>query len=163
MNDSSSFVLRAGMAPYVVVFVVFGILVGLVLAPGFQGRPMALTSGQTILLQGWPATCVIALFPVAFASVFFAGLRAYRVEVREDRLLYRTLVGGTKSIAFAEIAHARFRIGRRTRRGEPFVRLELDPEPGSRAPSLRINLKVLSRADMNKLLARVNAVHPLED
>jgi hypothetical protein len=162
-DPSAPVVMRAGAATYVVFAIVFGLLLALVLAPAIQGKPMLLRSGSKVLLEGWPATCVIAGFPVGMAAVFFTWIRAFRIEAREDRLSYTTLFTGTRSITLSEIAHARYCIGGRRNRGDPFVRLELEPRPGSGAPFLKINLKVLRRPDVVRLLERVRAYCPVED
>jgi hypothetical protein len=155
--------MRAAASAYVVFGAIFGLLLALVLAPAFRGRPLDLRAGSRVLLEGWPATCVVAGIPAALGAAFFAWLRAFRLEVREDRLEYRTLFGGSKSIPLSEIAAARYCIGGRRRATEPFVRLELDARPGSLAPALRINLKVFGARDVGRLLARVNAACPIVD
>jgi len=154
--------MRAAASAYVVFGAIFGLLLVLVLLPALRGRPMTLNSGGRVLLEGWPATCVIAGVPAAFGLYVLAWLRAFRLEVREDRLAYTTLLGGTKSMRFAEMAAARFCIGGRRRWNDPFVRLELDPQPGSTAPALRINLKVFRARDVGRLLAQVRQACPIE-
>lgn len=154
--------MRAAASGYVVFAAIFGLLIGLVLLPSLRGRPMTLNSGGRVLLEGWPATCVVAGVPAAFGLNFLAWLRAFRLEVREDRLEYATLLGGTKTMRFSEIAAARFRIGGRRRWNDPFVRLELDPRSGSPAAELRVNLKVFGARDVGRLLARVREACPIE-
>lgn len=153
--------MRAAGSAYLVFGAIFGLLLALVLLPGLRGRPMTLNSGGRVLLEGWPATLVIAGVPAAFGAFFFAWLRAFRLEVREDRLVYTTLLGGTKSMPFSDIAAARYCIGERRRSSVPTVRLEIDPRPGSLAPALQINLKVFGARDVGRLLARVSASCPV--
>jgi hypothetical protein len=159
---SQPFTMRASTGGYVVFGAIFGLLLVLVLLPSFRGRPMTLNSGGRVLLEGWPATLVIAGFPTAFGLYFFAWLRAIRLEVREDRLEYTTLLRGTRMLPLSEIAAARYRIGGRRRRNDPYIRLELDPRPGSLAQALTINLKVFAARDVGRLLARVGRFAPIE-
>ncbi len=154
--------MRAATSSYVVFGAIFGLLLALVLLPSLRGRPLTLNSGGRVLLDGWPATLVIAGVPTAFGLYFFAWLRAFRLDVREDRLEYATLLGGTKSMRFSEIAAARYCVGGRRRRNDPYIRLELDPRPGSLASALVINLKVFVARDVGRLLARVSSFAPIE-
>lgn len=156
-DPSAPLVMRAGPAMYVVCAVVFGLLLGLVFLPAAQSRPLLLRSGQKILLEGWPAACAIAVLPVGVAAVFFAWTRAFRVEIREDRLSYTTLFTGTRSIALSDIESARYCVGRRRRRNDPLVRLEIEPRAGSGASSLTINIKFLRHRDVVRLLERLHA------
>jgi hypothetical protein len=155
-DPSAPLVMRAGPGMYVVCAVVFGLLLGLVFSPLLQGRPILLRSGQKILLEGWPAACAIAVLPVGLAAVFIAWTRAFRVEIREGRLSYTTLFTGTRSIALSDIQSARYCVGRRRRRNDPIVRLEIAPRPGSGAPSVTINIKFLRRRDVVRLLERLH-------
>jgi hypothetical protein len=160
---SRPFTMRAAASSYVVFGAIFGLLLALVLAPALRGRPLTLNSGGRVLLEGWPATLAISGVPAAFGLYFFTWLRAFRLEVREDRLEYTALLRGTVSMPFSEIAAARYCIGGRRRRGDPYVRLELDPRPGSLARPLRINLKVFGARDVGRLLRRVNEACPFVD
>jgi len=90
----------------------------------------------------------IVLVPLLATALLFSWISAFKIEVVNDVLTYRTLFGGRRSIALSLIKTAETDIGSFAALG-PFYRLMLYPSDGSRP--IAINMKVFSRQDLHRV------------
>ncbi len=103
----------------------------------------------------WPAVLLCATTGV-FLSVW---LLSFRLEVQDDQITYRSLLGGRRSLAWHEVATARIEGGAASLADawKPTFRLIIQPKPGVAAPPLTINLKVFTRSQIRQLLDVLSA------
>jgi hypothetical protein len=111
---------------------------------GVIGLPFVVFGLDALRTESWSAA---ALF---FAPVVLgvAWLWSFQLAIVDDVLTYRTLFGGTRSIALPDIQVAKtaFTIARRG----PFARLALQPKDKTHDP-LVINMKVFCSKDLQTL------------
>ena len=95
----------------------------------------------------------VLAFACALPALAFAWAAAFKVEVRDQVLTYRTLFGGTRVIPLEEIKRARARQSYKKgdNRLQPPFRLEIEPIATSTTPKFAINTKVFSSYDLKKL------------
>lgn len=98
----------------------------------------------------WPSTIGVCL--VAGVWVFI-WIKAYKIEIEDGELRYRTLFGGTKKVLLSRIKSAKIEAGYKQYqdRFRPSIRLaiKLKDAPGV---AFDINLKVFSRAGIKQLV-----------
>ena len=88
---------------------------------------------------------------VGLPTVFIVWVYAFRIDVSNDILQYRTLFRGTRSIDLSSIARARTAITPRAPLG-PFYRLTIYPSSDAGAKPIVINMKVFSTKDIDRLI-----------
>src|SRR5262249_551536 len=91
-----------------------------------------------------PAMWVPVGICVAFAAVIFVWLARFALEIDAKQIKYSSLLGGTKVVAFDELAAAELRIGY-SRWSEPptapMIRLVLFRRGEPNQPAIAVNLK----------------------
>ena len=133
---------RACAATYIV-FSVIGatpLLINILFAVR-AGRAKALTVGPGLQ---------ILLTAIGFLLLLLIWVHAFKLQVRDGLLFYRTLFGGTRTIPLDEIASADIKFGPDAPFG-PFYRLTVHPSPGANRHPIVINMKVFSKKDLNTL------------
>ncbi len=142
----------AGVTPLVVrparaTYVVFGVLSALPIVVGIAPKAV----GRPMLLE----PLVIGLF-VAFASLVW--VRAFRIELTPREFRYRSLFGGARSFAYADIASARIQMGVRDRGDafRPHYRLVVAPRTIGKRPIV-VNLKVFPLEPLREVCAALGA------
>jgi len=88
---------------------------------------------------------------VALPTVLLVWVSAFRIEVSNGVLQYRTLFRGTRSIALSSIADARTAITPQAPLG-PFFRLTICASSDAGAKPIVINMKVFSMKDIDRLI-----------
>lgn len=94
--------------------------------------------------------------------VAFLGLvwvRSFRIELTARDFRYRSLFGGSRSIAFDAIASARIQVGGRDakNRWKPHYRLVITPRDAAGARPIVVNLKVFAFEPLKRVCAAVDA------
>jgi hypothetical protein len=95
---------------------------------------------------GWTGAAVILGFP----AFLIGWVCAFRLEISNGVLFYRTLLRGTRSIALSAIGRADTAIAPEAPFG-PFFRLTIYPSGGDTKPIV-INMKVFSMHDIDRLI-----------
>jgi hypothetical protein len=90
------------------------------------------------------------IITISMFAIFLAWLRAFRLEVRNGVLIYRSLFNGTRSIAISDIRGADTKVGASSSLG-PFIQLVITPVQECAGKPIIINMKVFSRKDITKL------------
>ena len=96
-------------------------------------------------------TGIDALSILGFPTVLIIWVYAFRLEVSNGVLKYRTLFRGTRSIALSAIASASPAITPRAPLG-PFFRLTIYPSRDVHTKPIVINMKVFSIKDLDQLI-----------
>jgi hypothetical protein len=96
-------------------------------------------------------TLVDVLTLLGFPTTLIVWVYAFRLEISNGVLSYRTLFRGTRSIALSSIASARTAITPQAPLG-PFFRLTIYPSRDARTRPIVINMKVFSIEDVNRLI-----------
>ncbi|HEY3376031.1 MAG TPA: hypothetical protein VGL77_00930 [Armatimonadota bacterium] len=130
------FTLRAGVSTHLV----YGFLLGWCLPLCYI---LARTNHQAI----WELGVVFALDCVAF----LLGIRACTVRLDDEAISYRTFVGGTQRIRFADVESASIQRSRSWT--DPTYALQIIPCPATGKRPLRINLRVFGVKDLQRFLA----------
>ncbi|MBI5365216.1 MAG: hypothetical protein HZA53_18705 [Planctomycetes bacterium] len=96
---------------------------------------------------------------VVVAFVGLVWVRSFRIELTARELRYRSLFGGSRSIAFDAIANARIQVGARGAedRWKPHYRLVITPRDGTSARPIVVNLKVFAFEPLKRVCAAVDA------
>ncbi len=100
----------------------------------------------------WPGV-VACLFIMA---AIFWWLNAFKIQVSEKDVSYRSLFQGTVSLAFSEIKEAKTDVTFSKVFGPP-IRLVLTPKPNIAKPPIIVNIKVFCRSDVAQLLKNLEA------
>lgn len=136
------------LRPARAIYVVFGVLSTmpfiLGLLPQVLGRPVVLE--------------LIAIGAVvAFLSLVW--IRSFRIELTADEFRYRSLFGGSRSVAYADIDRAEIEIGVRTPgdRFRPRYRLVVVPRATVASRPILVNLKVFPFEPLRQVCAVVGA------
>jgi hypothetical protein len=94
--------------------------------------------------NAWPLLTVVGL---TFAFVFY-WVRSFEISISGNTLSYRSFLGRTRMLRLNEIEKAEIRIDADTR---PVWKLILWTEPTSQKEAIVINMKVFSKADLNRV------------
>lgn len=74
----------------------------------------------------------------------------FRISIRRNTLSYRSLFGGTKTLGWNEIERSEIKVNT-TKAFAPVWQLALWPEPITQKKPIVINMKVFSKADLNRV------------
>jgi hypothetical protein len=96
----------------------------------------------------WPVDVLLVL--CGLFVLLLTWIATFKLELDSGMLLYRTLFGGTKGIALADIRKAKIEIGTKDSFG-PMFRLEIFRHERAAKPIV-VNMKVFSLKDLNYLL-----------
>lgn len=96
---------------------------------------------------GFPAASLIA---IAIFVAFLVWLKAFRLQVKDGILSYRSLFNGTRSMAVNDICGVETKLGISQPSG-PFVQLIIKALPQRGEKPIVVNLKVFSRKDISNL------------
>lgn len=94
----------------------------------------------------WPVVVVCAC-PLIY---FLLWLGSFRITILESTLSYRTLFGGTLAVPLNEIEKAEIKVNA-AGKGCPVWQLILWPMPTTQKKPIIINMKVFSKADLNRV------------
>jgi hypothetical protein len=107
------------------------------------------------IYDGIPANVVVALAMLLFFAVW---LSRYRIILSAEKISYRSLFGGTRTIRIVDIGHAFVRNGISAKRQSKLSlgTIVIEPVEGANCPQMLINPKPFSRGGLRKLLNFLN-------
>lgn len=135
---SEPLVIRASVSTYVV----FGVIWGVLLVPGF----VLLTRNA-----GYLSVVALSLLGLMLSFVWIAS---FKLVVANGFISYRTLFTGTRSFVLSEIERSDLAIGYETYwdRFKPPIRLVIQPHQSTGKKPISLNLKVFSRPDVLRVM-----------
>lgn len=117
-------------------------------------------------IVSWKTSSSLAVFALLIlVMVFcFTWIAAFKLVLANGVLSYRTLFGGTRSIPLSEIERAEGAIGydKYSDRLKPPIRLVIQPSSSSRQKAIHVNLKVLRRQDVLRVIKALESCGKLE-
>lgn len=128
------------------VYIIFGLIAWI---PSFLAIP------KLIEHPVFPTGLYYSIFATL---IFYAWLSAFKLTVKEEQIIYRTLIGGNKTINRKNISRYKITVGdySDTDRLKPFVRLSVYSLE-EKKPILEINLKVFDRKKMRAIFDILDA------
>jgi len=143
--NKQTIVLRAGKAPFLIFGPVFGVSAAFLLYNAFF-------AGNVL---NW----VAAIISLGALVLLFMWLKAFRLELTEDAVAYKTLFTHSRELRYSEIEESVVTLGADNYRDRfrPTLRLNIQPYKNLNKPVITINIKVFDRTEIHDAIQVLNA------